>query len=827
MSPFKATYGFDPIFHIDLPKAATVPPAADRIRVLQQNFPLLKNTLLKSQQEYKKYADRRRLPAPSYQVGEKVWLSSAHIKLLGPAKKLNLKYLGPFEIIALPGPNAVHLRLPPSWRLHPTFHVSLLKKWHLDTSIGRRPSTSCPTYIDISDEFEVDSILDSRVRLGRLEYLVEWKGYGPEERSWEPESNIHAPIRVRAFHRRYPDKPAPNRPRRWLVGRGVCRDHGPPRPLPQDPLPDSAASQLQAPSRRAARARGLRLASLVLAAAVSLLGGLIFGYELGIISGALLQLKNAYYLTCFQQEALVGSILVGMLLSSLFGGIIIDRSGRRTAMLSSNLVVLLGSIILILASTFLWLVIGRVIIGIAISISSMACCIYVSEIVRPHQRGKLVSLYETGIAVGILLSYAMNYFLANVNQGWKYMFGLAITPATVQFICILFLPKNQEMVNGLIQMKDIDGAEDVLPVPQRREYSFIDLFSSKDNMRARTIVGLGLVLFQQLTGQPNVLFYASTIFHSVGFQSNSSAVLASVILGFVKVLATLVAMSCADKAGRRKLLLAGCILMTLSITGIGLVSFTIEMDPHKDCEPLTKPNVSRDLSNSSVTFNSIDDLVTSLDSSYSQVQQRILVTRAQSMSVGTGNHTPLISTSSGALSTDEFLQSSKGLLKRATTHSASTKHFNNYIVLNWIILLCMMVFVSAFSIGFGPMTWLVLSEIFPSQIRGRAFAFCNSFNWAANLLISLSFLNVIASIGLSWTFLSYGMIGVAAIVFIYCFVPETKGRSLEEINKQFLTKRLTGGNQMWERFTRRRLSDPEYQIMGRSNTSISSISSNS
>ncbi|CAH2302956.1 solute carrier family 2, facilitated glucose transporter member 10 [Pelobates cultripes] len=577
---------------------------------------------------------------------------------------------------------------------------------------------------------------------------------------------------------------------------------------------------------------GLGSAVLLLAAAVSTLGGLIFGYELGIISGALLQLKNEFYLTCFQQEALVSAVLVGALLSSLIGGVIIDQCGRRTSILASNLVVLAGSLVLVLANSFCFLVIGRVIIGVAISLSSMACCIFVSEIVRPHQRGKLVSLYETGITVGILLSYAMNYFLANVKEGWRYMFGLAITPALAQFISILFLPSkpklttwNQETGNGFIQMKDIEEIEEVKPVQQKRDYTFVDLFSLKDNMRTRTFVGLGLVMFQQLTGQPNVLFYASTIFRSVGFQSNSSAVLASVGLGLVKVLSTLVAMGCADKAGRRILLIAGCAIMTVSITGIGLLSFNIELGTHEDCKALIKSNVSYDLSNSS---EFVGGMAETFDSEYRSAQRNTLVAKTQSIPLGLVNdQLPAMSTSSKVWSNGDFLQPDKDHVKQTTAHSASTELLNNSLVLNWIVLLSMMTFVSAFSISFGPMTWLVLSEIFPAEIRGRAFAFCNSFNWATNLLISLSFLEVINSVGLSWTFLAYGMMGAVAIVFIYFFIPETKGKSLEEIDKEFSTKRLVSLNQKWERFPRRRLSDPGYHMMGRSNSSISSTSSTS
>ncbi|XP_075032549.1 solute carrier family 2, facilitated glucose transporter member 10 [Mixophyes fleayi] len=559
-------------------------------------------------------------------------------------------------------------------------------------------------------------------------------------------------------------------------------------------------------------------ATLLLSATVSLLGGLIFGYELGIISGALLQLKYEFLLTCFQQEAMVSSILIGALFASLIGGFLIDRFGRWVAIIASNVLVLLGSLILIFSGSFWSLIIGRVVTGLAISISSMACCIYISEIVQPHQRGTLVSLYETGITIGILLSYGMNYFLSSSGSGWKYMFLVAIFPAIVQLISTIFLPStpsksntlDQESKNGLIQLEDFEEIEDVRTVSSRRVYSFLDLFRSKENMRMRTLVGLGLVLFQQLTGQPNVLYYASTIFRAVGFKSNSSAVLASVGLGIVKVLSTLVAMRYADKAGRRILLLVGCIIMTISVTGIGFASFMIKLDTYKSCESVLQHNTSYEISNSSITLESISDIT--LEAQHSSPMNRTQAFTSGLMSRSTSSPT------------ETSLFSNERVKHPESSFRAGM--LTNHTILNWITLLSLMAFVSAFSVGFGPMTWLVLSEIYPAEIRGRAFAFCNSLNWGTNLLITLSFLDVIESIGLSWTFFLYGLMGVAATVFIYFFIPETKGRTLEEIDEQFSDKsfRFTR-SRLWGKFGINQLSDPQYQRMGRPTTSDSSLSS--
>ncbi|OXB71851.1 UNVERIFIED_CONTAM: hypothetical protein H355_008873 [Colinus virginianus] len=477
---------------------------------------------------------------------------------------------------------------------------------------------------------------------------------------------------------------------------------------------------------------GRALLVLLLSATVSLLGGLIFGYELGIISGALLQLQADFNLGCFKQEVLVSSLLVGALLASLVGGILIDHHGRRRAILVSNVVLLFGSLILTLTRSFIGLVIGRMTVGFAISVSSMACCIYVSEMVSAHQRGLLVSLYEAGITVGILLSYALNYVFADTQDGWRYMFGLAMAPTAMQFLSILFLPVNPIKLNtwdsdcqkGLIQMQTTEDRETTKREPcGEKHYSFLDLFRTRDNMRRRTLVGLGLVLFQQFTGQPNVLGYASKIFHSVGFQSNSSAILASVGLGAIK----------------------------------------------HPLEPLSS-HVPPDLEEGNMQKGPGSAATKSLIKSLASAQSSEVVT-------GSSHSQKMGLAGQSERETEESADPPLGGAPR-------TEHR----VLNWITLLNMMAFVSAFSIGFGPMTWLVLSEIYPAGIRGRAFAFCNSFNWAANLLISLSFLDLIDAIGFSWMFLLYGLMGVMAVIFIYFFVPETKGQSLEEIDQQFSRK---------------------------------------
>ncbi len=422
---------------------------------------------------------------------------------------------------------------------------------------------------------------------------------------------------------------------------------------------------------------------------VSTLGALVFGYELGIISGALLQLKAEFRLSCVQQEALVSSLLIGALLASIVGGCLIDHQGRRNSILVSNILILIGSLVLLISS-YSALVVGRITVGFAMCLSSMSCCIFVSEMVTPDRRGFLVTLYEVGITVGILAAYAMNYILSDSKRGWKWMFGLAVVPTLIQLVSIWSLPSStkeslsqrdcsqtERDLMSTIENQEADDSKVSSSMENKKvQYSSMYLFQRKDNMRTRTVIGLGLVLFQQFTGQPNVLFYASTIFHSVGFQSNASAVLASLGLGLVKVIATLTSMVFSDRVGRRPLLISGCSVMALCLIIIGLLSGQSVMNAKRPCnsEDFTVnatglPQLT--VGNPSVFDAPFDD------------SQRLLNNNRQDEDVVLDNvrQKPL----------------DPPLASPPSVHST---------VVNWIILVCMMAVVSAYSVGFGPSLYI-------------------------------------------------------------------------------------------------------------------------
>lgn len=389
----------------------------------------------------------------------------------------------------------------------------------------------------------------------------------------------------------------------------------------------------------------------MLASVVSALGGLVFGYELAIISGALLQLKVDFGLTCVQQEALVSSLLMGALLASITGGCLIDQ-GRRKSILLSNILILSGSVILLINSYFT-LLFGRMIVGFGVCISSMSCCIFVSEMVTPDSRGFLVTVYESGITVGILAAYAVNYMLSDCTAGWKWMFGLAAVPTLIQLFSVCGIPSNTE---ESLHQREADKSTLCRGAPNHRvNLSFMDFFKRKNNMRTRTMIGISLVLFQQFTGQPNVLSYASTIFHSVGFRSEASALLASLGLGCVKVCATLTSTIFSDRVGRRPLLISGCSIMALCLISIGLLGGEATLDATNPCD--SEPF----LMNGTKTHHTVVDNPT------------VKIVLADVRNDGLKLLEPPLESSNGQDS-----------------------------LIKWIIFLFMMAVVSAYSAGFGP-----------------------------------------------------------------------------------------------------------------------------
>ena len=222
-SPFFANYGFHPVFLPNIIPESPVPAEQNTVDFLGRNNKLLQETMVKAQATNKRIYDRKRRGKLCLQPGDQVWLSTTNLRMACPSKKLAPKFIGPFSVKKKLNEVSYELILPNSLKIHPVFHVSLLKPTVLDPFPDRGPGPPEPVMVDGDEEYEVEAIVDCRKRGNQLQYLVKWKGYGPEENSWEPKQNVHAQELIQAFFRSHPQKRALLGTRRLPIRGGQCQ----------------------------------------------------------------------------------------------------------------------------------------------------------------------------------------------------------------------------------------------------------------------------------------------------------------------------------------------------------------------------------------------------------------------------------------------------------------------------------------------------------------------------------------------------------------------------------------------------------------------------
>ncbi len=447
---------------------------------------------------------------------------------------------------------------------------------------------------------------------------------------------------------------------------------------------------------------------LLLVGAVIMLSGLLFGYDQGVIAGALDGIQHSFGASTTMIQIITSWVTLGALAGALVAGAMSDKLGRRVTILLAAVLFTIGAVLEAISPNTTILVIGRLIVGFGVGVASVAAPLYAAEQAPTRLRGRFVSIYQLAITIGIFIAYIVDQALIN-NDMWRVMLGVSAVPAVLLFFVMVPMPdsprwfvkvgRRQDAIAALEKVRpevdataEVDEIEWAAKEDEANTATWGEVFAKK--LRKPLMIGIGLAVFQQITGINAIIYYANKIFAQAGFATPADQAAATTwAIGGVNVLATFIAVAYVDRFGRRPLLLAGLVGMASALVTVG------------------------------ISFHFMDNADTS----------------------GAGAGGP---TTAGI-----------------------------------ITLVALVVFIASFAFSLGPVVWTVINEIFPNRVRGRAVAVATAVNWGSAWLVSQFFLTLIDSIGNSATFYLFGGFAVIAYVWIWKTVPETKGRSLEEIQK--------------------------------------------
>lgn len=319
---------------------------------------------------------------------------------------------------------------------------------------------------------------------------------------------------------------------------------------------------------------------LYFTALMAALGGLLSGYDTGVISGALLFINQTWDLSVSQQGFLVSSVLIGALTGALTTGAFADIFGRKKVIIATAIMFFVGSILCAVAPSVEFLIASRIFTGFAVGAVNFTTPLYLSEVSPKEKRGMFVSLFQLAITAGILFSYVVNAVFANVTHDWRLMLLAGVVPAGVLFIGMLFLNdtprwlvlkgRDEDAKNAFIKIQgNIDTDYEIGEIKKSFETGSSKKFEFKKWLFMPFVVGIGIMFAQICTGINTIIYYAPTIFKMAGFDSNQSAIYATSLIGVVNFLMTFVAIAYSDKIGRKPLLYIGLTGVMLSLIVMG------------------------------------------------------------------------------------------------------------------------------------------------------------------------------------------------------------------------------------------------------------------
>jgi MFS transporter, SP family, galactose:H+ symporter len=467
------------------------------------------------------------------------------------------------------------------------------------------------------------------------------------------------------------------------TGPGVRGERGPTTPTTSTTAPRSEVSSFVA-----------------MVATIAAIGGGLFGYDTGVISGAILYIRKDFPIEAATEGLIVSAVTVGALAAAMIAGVLADRGGRRVTNIAAGLIFAAASLLCVMANSVPTLIAGRFLVGCGIGLTSVGAPMYIAEVSPARVRGTFVSLFQLAVTVGILLSYVVCAMLAPA-AAWRWMLGLAAVPGLALAIGMMAMPesprwlvkqrRNEDARAVLVKINPHSNPDETLAhiehdLALEGQGTWGELLQR--SLRPALLVGIGLAVFQQVTGINAVIYYAPQIFRAAGFASDLTALAATAGIGVINVLATFIAIWLVDREGRKPLLVAGVAGMLATLVVLGLAF------------------------------------------------------EGGSAGTGTGS-------------------------------------------LGYITVACLAGYIIFFAFSLGPIVWLMISEIYPLRNRAQAMAVSTASNWGANFLVSTTFPVMTLRLGSAATFFTYAGLGVLTLLFVIAKVPETKGKTLEEISKMW------------------------------------------
>lgn len=507
-------------------------------------------------------------------------------------------------------------------------------------------------------------------------------------------------------------------------------------------------------------------------AAIVALGGFLLGFDASVISGVVKFIEPEFNLSKIQLGWAVSSITLAAGFGMLVAGPMSDIHGRRKILKYAALLFTISALGSALSVTFFWLIIFRMIGGLAVGAALIIAPMYIAEVAPPDKRGQLVSFNQLNIVIGISVAFFTNYLILKWGNSdaewakslglgkwnWRWMLGLEALPAILYFLGLFIVPRSprwlmtkskkeealsvmKKVVSETEALSQIKAVEQSIYDDRQKEKSRVgDLL--KKSMRKVMIIGAIVGIFQQLVGINAVLFYAPMIFEQTGIGTDASFIQAALV-GLTNLGFTIVAMLAIDKFGRKPLLIIGMI-------GIAICLFLLSYGFSEATYSLSAEAIaSLPAEIDKTILSSLQDKVFNNDLEFKQA---------------------LVNTLGETVATTY----------ESTIVTASAK-MNTILILVGIIG-----FVGAFAMSIGPVMWVLFSELFPTKIRGIAITVVGLINLIVAFLVQLLFPWELASLGNTMTFLLFGIFAIIGLVLIWLNVPETKGKTLEELEKQLI-----------------------------------------